>query len=367
MPAELEQIILKALDKKKERRYQTAAEMAAALQQLRISHTESSTREHELYERTRITARDMAATAIHKPGPDFSRLVLPFAGFVVVALLAVVIFVVRPFGGGEEPEDGPTPTEATFADSFLIAEQALAENRYTDLLQIAPELLGSANATDAARLQLRKMHAAAQYMAGDSSSALATFEELRDQDESITFSRNEFPRPVADRWQEFIKPEPPPLTEREIAISVENWELFKPLRVEFDGTSETYEGNPLEFTVTEASRLYEIRLLAGDDYRFTDAVKPGSAKRTTKKIVISPTEHRLKILAEDSESGRALNAYVFIDGVKVGGGFQTPNRINVAAGPHKIEVSLDGERTVGAPKYVDINSSHEIRFSVKSE
>jgi predicted Ser/Thr protein kinase len=373
LPESLEALILKAMSKKKEDRFQTAAEMANALDRIkREIGVESVDQERTEVSRHVVNVGETVLTPT--PGPKFPVKLIGAIGGVVILVLVVLLFVVKPFGKKEEKGGAVKDTTqvaplVTFGDSLRQVREAFKEAEYQSALSMAATLSSSASASAADKLQLLKIRAAADVMLGDSSSADREFASLWSQSKTAVFAAAEFPAEVASYWKKYQESQHPVSQEVNVAISVSNWSFFKPVEVSFDGKSKKYNGGEIDFTAKVRTNPYEVMVLA-DVYRFTDTVYVTGGNRS-KTIKLSRDQSTLKVTARNvSDPDEFVYAQVYVDGQIVkdkasGTTCDTPCDANFYDGPHKVWIKHERYQVVDPPKYLNLTGSTRVEFRVR--
>ncbi|MCK4857754.1 MAG: serine/threonine protein kinase, partial [candidate division Zixibacteria bacterium] len=204
IPGELEFLILKALEKDKEDRFQSAAEMATELERVAAAPVgDVRTTEETILPRPKMRA----------PLPDLRRSPLwpkLAVGLAGVAVVVVAVLLLYPLGGDREEgeREGLIQQEIgiTFADSLGSVIKMFNDGDYHGSFDLAKSLKESASANREDRLRLRKILAASALITGDSLAADREFSRLLADFADADFSRDEYPPEVVARWQYIRKP-----------------------------------------------------------------------------------------------------------------------------------------------------------------
>ncbi len=436
LPKPLEMIILKSLEKKPDKRYQSAEEMANALRQTAPQPTTGS--EHTVrtdsapFQATRPTP-----VLIHKEReddkpakkskPKWTYALIP----VVVAVIAGIAWVVWPTGEPEKPQS------MSFPDSLRAASDAYAKRDFAQADSLYSALATSATATEAQRQQFKLELAASKLMLQEIPRATELLRLLYQENPNLTFAAERYPVALEKIWNGFKeipataglrltltnfetfqpvlvdfagKSQPysgqaltisnlpageyllrisgkemkevrqqivldstirskdialqgvvEQLAQGKFTLTIENHSIFEPVRVTFDGNTVQYTGQPLVFADLKAGS-YEIGINT-DVGRLTDIVNVSGAD-AFKVISLANKEYRLSVSAREGEDGPGVAAQVVIDGRKIEDG-QTPFADKFLAGPHKIWVEHPDYVTQGKPRYVNLDSDHIERFTLR--
>lgn len=375
LPKSLEALILKAMAKKKEDRFQTAAEMADALGRVQSEiGVEGADQERTEVSRHVVGAGETVLTT--SPGPKFPVKLVGAISGVVIVIMVVLLFVVKPFGKKEEKGGGVIDTttvasSASFSDSLGQVQQAFNEADYSAALALATNLSGSASGSASDKLQLLKIRAAADVMLGDSSAAEREFATLFSQSRTAGFPAGEFPSEVASLWQNYQERQRPVSQEVNVAISVTDWSFFKPVKVSFDDNSNSkkYNGGEVSFTAKVRPNPYDVMVLA-DVYRFTDTVYVTGGDRS-KTIKLSRDRSTLRVTAKNmANPDEFVYAQVYVDGQLIkdkasGTTCDTPCESDFYDGPHKVWIKHDQYEVIDPPKYLSLTGNSRVEFRVR--
>ena len=374
----LEAVVLRALAKRKEDRFQSAEEMATALEALRTSG-EVPLEDEAISEKTRVTISNVYLTEetviASTPGQGGSKkgLLYGLAGAALVVIDAIA-YIFWPAGNGEIAEPGivaadTTHTDAeveTFADSLSALRQTFSAGDYAQALAGGGTLLKSGSATNEERKQVLQLLAASKLLTGDKNGAEADFARLKQNYRSVTFSASEYPAEVVTAWQAIDNAPTQALT---VYVTVEKWDLFDRLMVELDGTNKRYSGSALQFEVQDPNRVYDLQLVSETEV-YTDTIKVGNSGRS-KTVRLGAIASTVRVIAKDVDDRTAIiPAEVFVDGKKVtnqdGTPRNTPCNIDLAQGPHKVWVEFEGYRNTTGSQYLQVSTEGKLEFMLKA-
>ncbi|MFH2056000.1 MAG: serine/threonine-protein kinase [bacterium] len=382
LPPALEAIVLKALAKKQSDRYQTAEEMAAALELLRSSG-QVSLDEEELSERTRMTISDLRRpeeTVVASPpkvGGNKSLLYIVGGAIGVIAIaLAIIFWPSSPEQPVEEQQqmtvadtvaqDTAKVSSVVFSDSLRLLSGLFARREYTEAVALGGALAESQTAGPEDSQRILQYVTAAQLMLGAGDRAKVGFERLKRGYRDVEFSPEEFPREVITAWEAFNSA---PVSTPTVTIEIEKWDLYERLMVELDGKRERYTGKPLPIKVGSSNKVYEMRLVTETEM-FTDTVRVGSGDRT-KFVQLGSIGATVRIAAQDVDDPLAFTpAKIFVDGKLAvnpsdGSELNTTCDIVMAQGPHKVEVEFEGYRSLTGAQYVHLQGDTKLGFQLK--
>ncbi len=150
----------------------------------------------------------------------------------------------------------------------------------------------------------------------------------------------------------------------EITVSVEDYKIFEPVKVYFDGKSVQYEGTPVNFNdLKEGS--HEVGIIT-DVGRLTERV---SVSGNTVNATFKPNNKQSRLTVTSlvpANPDDFVPAQVYIDNVKIKDG-DTPFRQDVMNGMHKIWIEHPDYETMGGPQYVDISSAKTVEFKLRKK
>lgn len=424
IPKDLEQLILKSLEKKPEKRFQNAIEMSEALERIITSRDKTAYRPVTTGAKTTITL---------PPPTKWKKMALIVAAAVVVLGVAGY-FLMQ--GGGKTQVATPT-----FADSLKTALAHYSEKRYDSAAVVLSSLSKSASGTEAEKLSVSQFLAASRLQTGDVAGAKDLLTSLHTAQPNATFPADKFPTPLISLWNELGKTPTPSVT-GSIEITLQNYQPFAPVTVSVDGQSEPYQGEKLRFpdmkngkhgirvegagmkSVTETvqvtggpvSKLYSLEKMlttargsvvvtvAGDYKMFErvtvsldgkDVEYKGSpvefsevpsgtydivvktrdqgslttqvsvqGDKVDKKFTLTLSQSALTVSALADEPD--LPAQVYFDGMSSEED-QTPCSKKLMTGPHKIWVEHKGYVAMTKPQYIDLKKDMTIEFSLKKK
>lgn len=374
LPVSLENLILKSMSKSKDDRYQSADEMASELTRIQ-SEIGVETRDPEATVVSRSAER-MEATVVSRP--PTSGLPWGKIGMIAGALVVVVVasyLVVTQLG---EKGEGPTPQEPiteeqvqpeTFADSLAAAFSSLTAEEFSQVLAGVEVLAKSASATADQKLDLLKLKAAALVLSGDSSKADREFADLWRANKNTTFSESHYPPAVGNRWKSYQESQRVVPQETTVSIELANWSFFKPVRIQFDGKTESYQGGEATFAAQPRNEPYEVVVLT-DVCRFTDTIYVTGGQRN-KRVSLSRDQSRLTVMSKNvNDIDELVFAHVYVDGEPVIDrsnqlNCDTPCNSEVFNGPHKVWIKHDNYSIIDGPKYLDLRGDSKVEFRVK--
>jgi serine/threonine protein kinase len=379
LPQSLEDLILKAMSKKKEDRFQSAAEMAEVLagiqDEIGVEKVDP--------ERTEVSARAprLEETVIARPpASGFPLKLVGIVGGLVAAVIVVLLVVIDPFGESSvEPDKEPPSQEEslpqTFSDSLTLARQIFAAGDHAAVIELAEQLMGAESASADNVTELVKLTAAALVSLDSTAAADRLFADLYDRQPNATFADDRFGSRVGRQWrryQESRRPVTP--TEGKLYLSLsEDWVFFKPLTVRFDGKSVDYQGGEISLTAEVRNRPYEVMVLT-DVSRFTDTVYLSAAERRL-RFDLSRSRSTLTVSARNvDDPDDFVFAEVYIDGELAvdetsGTNCDTPCNRKLYNGSHKVEIRPDDElyRLIDGPKLLSIKEDQMVEFRVDTK
>jgi hypothetical protein len=374
----LEAVVLRALAKRKEDRFQSAEEMATALETLRTAG-EVLLETEALSEKTRVTISDIYLTdetviaSTPRQGGSKKGMFYGLAGIALVVIVAIA-YIFWPSGEGEIAEPGIVQADtnqtdvevATFSDSLAALRQAFEAGSFAVTISKGGVLLKSGSATSEHKKQVLQLIAASRLLSGDKNGAEADFARLKQDYQSVSFPASEYPAEVVTAWSAINNA---PIQALTIAVTVEKWDLFDRLMVELDGTNKRYSGSALQFEVQDPNRVYDLRLVSETEM-YTDTVKVGNADRS-KTVRLEAIASTVRVVAKDVDDRTAIiPAEVFVDGKKVtnqdGTPRNTPCNIDLAQGPHKVWVEFEGYRNATGSQYLQVSEEGKLEFMLKA-
>ncbi|MGB5136979.1 MAG: serine/threonine-protein kinase, partial [Candidatus Zixiibacteriota bacterium] len=436
LPGPVESLILKSLEKKPEKRYQNAEEMANALRQLPLEQTFEKTQRTptNFGERTVATAPPPSPHK-YEPAPKAGgkgKLIGAIAAVLVVALAAVYFLM------PSSPQ--PPARPGTFHDSLNIAMGLYDEKLFPEAADLFGSLRQSKSGSPEQMLQVRQFHAASHLMNQKISEATGILKELYGEQPEATFSDRRFPPALVEIWEGLKKaPVSPggvdltfanyqgfaPVTiefagQKEqltgstfsrknlapgtyplriegqgmasvsqniqindvvvaksftltpvavaatgsIVVVVENYKIFEPVSIVFDGKSVQYEGQPLTFP-NLAKGTFEIGLIT-DTGRLTDIVNVDGGE-VRKVFTPSATESKLRVASlVENNPNEVVAAQVYIDNEKIADG-ETPFPTKLMNGPHKIWIDHPDYRTVDKPKFINLPGADLVEIRLRKK
>ncbi|TFH65243.1 MAG: serine/threonine protein kinase [Candidatus Zixiibacteriota bacterium] len=376
---DLEEVILKAIEKKPEKRFQNAQEMSEALSRVKSgSEITVVARDDQFAETTAIPKHPKAAGAKMK-------MLIPAVAVFAVIVVAVLWLFMR---GGGEPETSPQ----TFADSLATGRTLFNQKSYAEAAALFSVLKNSASASQVDMSEALRYEAASRLQSGDSLTARTLFAEVQRVDSAAVFPAEKFGVAVTESWSLFVKPTSDiPSTQQtgrvadtavgrtnlpvqqtpvvaatgSVAVTVDNYKIFEPVTVIFDGKSERYQGSPLVFE-NLAAGMHEVTVVT-DLGRLTNQVQTQNdrkecsftlSERLTSKLTVT------SLVANNADD--IVPAQVYIDNDKIEDG-QTPFSTKLMNGPHKIWVEDKSYRTEGKPRFVTLSGDTQIEFVLRKK
>jgi serine/threonine protein kinase len=381
-PRELEQVILKALEKKPEKRYQSAEEMSEALAHLRASSDVTKVADTDRFART-------TAVPQHPKVPSSKKKLLVPALAVLAVVVAVVAWMLM--RGGEEQK----PQVATFTDSLSTGKQLFVQKAYIPAAGVFSALRGSANANQTQKAEALRYESASRFLAGDTASAFTLFAELKRLDSTAIFPIEVFDPAISRAWALYnrvttakpsdrpdVRPMHPggdslggprnvPPRQQQgaavgaVVVTVNNYKIFEPVTVIFDEKRERYQGEPLIFD-NLAAGVYEVTV-ATDLGRLTNAVKVQGGREDCTFTLTENATSKLTVtsLVPDNPDD-IVPAQVMIDNDRIEDA-QTPFSTRLMNGPHKIWVEDRGYRTEGKPRFVNLSGDMQVEFVLRKK
>jgi serine/threonine protein kinase len=376
---DLEDVILKAIEKKPEKRFQNAQEMSEAL-----SRTQSTS------DVTVVSRGDQFAktTAVpHHPQASRNRKKLLIPTLAVFAVIAVAVIWTLSRSGDE-----PKNNIVSFADSLSTGRNLFSEKNYALAAVLFAALKSSASANQSDKVEVLLYEAASRLYGGDSLAARNLFVELKRADPTATFPAEKFGAVVAESWGAFNKPAAGDLGSRQtgkvadsavvstnvtvqktpvatatgsLAVTVDNYKIFEPVTIIFDGKSERYQGSSMVFESLVAG-TYEVTV-ATDLGRLTNQVQIAGDRKECPFTLSEGLTSKLTVtslVAGDADD--IVSAQVYIDNEKIEDG-QTPFSTKLMNGPHKVWVEDKNYRTEGKPRFVTLSGDTQIEFVLKKK
>ncbi len=374
---DLEDVILRALEKKPEKRFQSAQEMSEALGRAKTGSEKTVLSRDDQYART---------TAIPRPprGSRGRRTTLISA---LAALVAVVIAIWFFTHGGSGEGDSATQN---FTDSLASARTLFSQKDYAGAAAMFSALKNSASADQLQKSEVLRYEAASRLLSGDSSTAWHLFDEVQSLDSKAVFPAEQFGTAVAASWNLFNRPkmdsvvaqqggrvtdttsgttsptsqhQEPATVTGSLAVTVDNYQIFEPVTVIFDGKSRRYEGGAMVFDDLPAG-AHEVTVMT-DLGRLTKQVQTESGRKECSFTLSEALTSKLTVtcLVADNPDD-IVPAQVYIDNQAIEDG-QTPFSIKLMNGPHKVWVEDKRYRTDGKPKFVTLSGDAQVEFILK--
>jgi serine/threonine protein kinase len=376
---DLEEIILKAIEKKPEKRFQNAQEMSEALTRVRTGTEKTVVARDDQFAKT-------TAIPIHsKVARSKMRTLIPALAGLIIIVVAVLWLLTR--NGGE-----PTPVRQTFADSLATGRDLYGRKSYTEAAALFSVLKNSASANQIDKSEVLRYEAASRLQSGDSVAARTLFSEVQRVDPTAVFPAEVFGTAVTESWSLFSKPAAadhgtqqtgrvtdtaggrtkPPQEQTQVAaatgsvvVTVNNYKIFEPVNVIFDGKSERYQGSPLVFE-NLAAGTHEVTV-ATDLGRLTNQVQTQNDRKDCSFTLSEGQTSRLTVtsLVADNPDD-IVPAQVYIDNERIEDG-QTPFSTKLMNGPHKVWVEDKNYRTEGKPRFVTLSGNAQIEFVLRKK
>lgn len=424
LPRPLEQIVMKSLEKKPEKRYQSAGEMSQALRALLLTGTDDKT------VRTDTASLDKTIAVEYSKPAGSRKWLYALIGVVIVA--AVVAGVMLLSGR----EDGKLPAQATFADSLQLAMDRYSDKQYPLAESLLTNLRNSSGASPQQQQEIVQLLASAMLMNQKITEATTLLRGLYSSNPKLEFAEGRFPPALIKIWRGFqetpatgglkltlnnyqafvpvtvefagqsqaytgtaldytglaagdyaikvsgreMKPvnetirignsvEPKSLTLQglvpaalgSIRVTVENYKIFEPVQVIFDGKGVKYDGQPVTFGDL-APGNHEVGIVT-DMGRLTDVVMV-TGTETSKVFSLENKEYKLSIGAREPNDGPGVAAQVVVDNVKIED-TETPCNLKLLAGPHKIWVEHPDYSNGGRAQFVNLRQDDVVRFTLR--
>jgi serine/threonine-protein kinase len=242
IPKDLEQIILKALEKKPEKRFQSAVEMTEALDRISASGVKTVYRPAETGEKTVVSPKSLP-----RPKPAKNLIAITVALVVIVAAIVGGYFLLGRGGGEIQPK------VSTFADSLTTAIASYDRTDYRASATALSQLSRSSAGTDEERVRVTQYLAASRLGAGDTVGVRELLVELHTRKPGADFSAGKFPSALLNLWNEISSPTIPAGAEG-IEVVLQNYQPFAPVSVRVDGESRQYQGTALRFEGIRAGK-----------------------------------------------------------------------------------------------------------------
>lgn len=377
---DLEEVILKALEKKPEKRFQNAQEMSEALSRIK------SGSEITVVARDDRFAKTIAVPKHPKVAGTKTRMLIPVLAAFAVIVVTVLWLLMR--GGGGEPKTGAQ----TFADSLATGRTLFSQKSYDEAAALFAVLKNAASAGQVDKSEALRYEAASRLQSGDSLAARTLFAEVQRNDPAAVFPAEKFGAAVAESWSLFSKPASGALSTHQtdrvtdtaavrtnlplqqtpvsaatgsVAVTVDNYKIFEPVTVIFDGKSERYQGSPLVFE-NLAAGMYEVTV-ATDLGKLTNQVQIQNDRKECSFTLSDHLTSKLTVtsLVADNPDD-IVPAQVYIDNDKIEDG-ETPFSTNLMNGPHKVWVEDKNYRTEGKPRFVTLSGDTQIEFVLRKK
>jgi|GEM_PF-1581306 len=377
---DLEEVILKAIEKKPEKRFQNAQEMSEALSRIK------SGSEITVVARDNQFAKTIAVPKHAKVINTKTRMLIPALAVFAVIVVAAIWMLTR---GGD---GGVKIVTQTFADSLTTGRDLYGRKSYNESAALFAALKNSASGSQSDKSEALRYEAASRLQSGDSLAARTLFAEVQRVDPAAVFPAEKFGAPVAESWSLFSKPAsgtlsthqigkvtdttagrtnlplqqtPVPVATGSLAVTVNNYDRFEPVTVIFDNKSKRYKGSPLVFE-NLAAGPYDVTV-ATDLGRLTNQVQ---IQNDRKECSFTPSERltsRLTVTSLLADSPDDLvPAQVYIDNDTIEDR-QTPVPVTLMNGPHKLWVEHKNYRTDGKPRFVTLSRDTTIEFVLRKK
>jgi hypothetical protein len=376
---DLEEVILKAIEKQPEKRYQSAQEMSEALSRIK-SGSGTAVAGDEQFAKT-------TAVPIHpKVGGVKTKMLIPALAVFVIVVVAVLWLFMR--GGGGEQKAGAQ----TFADSLATGRALFSQKNYGEAAALFSVLKKSVNASRIDKSEALRYEAASRLQSGDSVAARTLFAEVHRVDPAAGFPAEKFGTAVAESWSLFGKPvssnlsthqtgsatdtaagrtNPPPqqkpasITTGSLAVTVDNYKIFEPVTIIFDGKSERYQGSPVVFE-NLAAGMHEVTV-ATDLGKLTNQVQTQGDRKECSFTLSERLSSKLTVTSLVADNADDIvPAQVYIDNDKIEDG-QTPFSTKLMNGPHKVWVEDKNYRTEGKPRFVTLSGDTQMEFVLRKK
>jgi serine/threonine-protein kinase len=379
---DLEEVILKAIEKKPEKRFQNAQEMSEALSRVK------SGSEITVVARDNQFAKTTAISKHPKVASTKTRMLIPALATFAAIVVAVLWLLTR--GDDGEPKIGTQ----TFADSLATGRTLFSQKSYAEAAALFSVLRNSASASSVDKSEALRYEVASRLQSGDSLAARTLFAEVQRVDSAAVFPAEKFGAAVAESWRLFIKPSDvlnthqtgrvtdtaagrtnSPLQQTlvsaatgSVVVTVDNYKIFEPVTVIFDDKSEKserYQGSPLVFENLPAG-MHEVTV-ATDLGRLTKQVQIQNDRKECSFTLSERLTSKLTVTSLVADNPDVLvPAQVYIDNEKIEDG-QTPFPVTQMNGPHKVWVKHEKYRTEGKPRFVTLSGDTTIEFVLRKK
>ena len=329
---DLEEVILKAIEKKPEKRFQNAQEMSEALSRIK------SGSEKTVVARDDQFAKTTAVPKHAKVASSKTKMLIPALAAFAVIVVAVIWLLMR--GGGGEPKTNVQ----TFADSLATGRTLFSQKSYTEAAALFSVLKNSASASQVDKSEALRYEAASR----DSLAAPILPVEVHRVDSTAVVSDEKVS----------------PAATGSVAVTVDNYDRFEPVTVIFDGKREGYQGSQLVFEKLAAG-MYEVTV-ATDLGRLTNQVQIQNDRKEC-SFTLSDLTSKLTVTSLVADNpGDIVSAQVYIDSEKIEDG-ETPFSAKLMNGTHKIWVEHKNYRTEGKPRFVTLSRDTLIEFVLRKK
>ncbi len=328
---DLEEVILKAIEKKPEKRFQNAQEMSEALSRIK------SGSEITVVARDNQFAKTIAVSTHPKVASAKTRMLIPALAVFAVIVMAVIWLLTR---GGDESKT----SAQTFADSLATGRTLFSQKSYTEAAALFSVLKNSASASQVDKSEALRYEAASR----DSLAAPILPVEVHRVDSTAVVSDEKVS----------------PAATGSVAVTVDNYDRFEPVTVIFDGKREGYQGSQLVFEKLAAG-MYEVTV-ATDLGRLTNQVQIQNDRKEC-SFTLSDLTSKLTVTSLVADNpGDIVSAQVYIDSEKIEDG-ETPFSAKLMNGTHKIWVEHKNYRTEGKPRFVTLSRDTLIEFVLRKK
>ncbi len=149
-----------------------------------------------------------------------------------------------------------------------------------------------------------------------------------------------------------------------IVVVVENYKIFEPVTVVFDGKSVQYDGQPVTFSDV-AKGNYEVGIIT-DVGRLTDVVNvDGNEARKVFEPINKESKLTVASLVENNPN-EVVAAQVYIDNEKIVDG-ETPFPVRLMQGSHKIWIEHPDYRTIDKPKFINLRGDELVELRLRKK
>jgi serine/threonine protein kinase len=243
VPKEIEQIILKALEKKPEKRFQSAEEMSNALAEIKATGS-------AMDDKTIRTDTIRSQEAVKKP---FNKGLIGIAAGVLVLIVAAMFFW---------PSSKKTEIKSNFTDSLSTAINDYHDKEY----QLAAEMLGilseSNSASASEKEKVNEYLAASKYLAGDSTTAKQLVAQIYHNNQQVVFPLGELPDQINNYLKQLVTPVTTAV-KGGVELSLQGFEPFRPISISLGKLTQIFESSPAKFDSVPAGR-YELKIEGKD-------------------------------------------------------------------------------------------------------